>query len=200
MLVLQAHVWSKPWLPVKRLYDARPHSLFCSCHPTFQSPHPCLCNIGAVTLIHSLYGRVRAYLQQPVTHPSSRQTVSVARKTFTGLANGSRRLQGRVGKGRRGATGRGKEHLRRLVSALSRLSTKNGTMFTFGNVKRKRNGPKAAKDTPEEVTCESREGQIWGNADKAWIYSKLTFYAVKSYWGASRVSRRSSVPSACSIC
>lgn len=45
--------------------------------------------------------------------------------------------------------------MQRLVSALSRFSTKNGTMFTFGNVERKRSGPKAAKDTPEEVTCES---------------------------------------------
>lgn len=128
------------------------------------SPHPCLCIIGAVTLIQSLYCHVRAYLQQPVTRPSSRQTVSVARKTFTGLANGSRRRRGRVGEGRGGGEerqrGGGKEHLQQLVSPLSRFSTKNGTLFTFGNVERKRNGPKAAKDTPEEGTCESREGQI----------------------------------------
>lgn len=41
-------------------------------------PDPCLCIIGAVALIHSLYGHVQAYLQQPVSHPSSRQTVPLA--------------------------------------------------------------------------------------------------------------------------
>lgn len=41
----------------------------------FWSPDPCLCINGSVTLIHSFYRHVQAYLQQPVIHPSSRQTV-----------------------------------------------------------------------------------------------------------------------------
>lgn len=112
-----------------------------------------MCVIGAVSLIHSLYRRVRAYLQQPVTHPSSRQTVPLAcvrvkllQVSQTAAVN---RGGGGVGRWKRwGGGGRG--HLQRLVSTLSRFSAQNGTMFTFGNVTRKRNDSKGAEDTSEE--------------------------------------------------
>lgn len=38
--------------------------------------------------------------------------------------------------------------------------------FFLGTEEHERIGPKAAKDTSEEVTSDSREGQINGNADK----------------------------------
>ena len=39
---------------------------------------PCLCIIGAATLIYSLYRHVQAHLQQPVSQRSSRQAVPLA--------------------------------------------------------------------------------------------------------------------------
>lgn len=50
-----------------------------------------------------------------------------------------------------GGAGRGgRGHLQQLVSTLSRFSAQNGTMFTFGNVTRKRDDAKAAKDASGE--------------------------------------------------
>lgn len=130
--VLQTHLWSKTWVLFKWLHVARPRLLLHACDRVFLSPDPCLCIIGAVTLIHSLYGHVQAYLQQPVSHPSSRQTVPLACAPVKLLqASQTAAIDSGAGSGAgiNGGMGDGG----RLVSTLSRYSTQNGTMFTFGN-------------------------------------------------------------------
>lgn len=71
----------------------------------------------------------------------------------------------RVGVGAGG--GARKERSRRLVSALSRFSAPNGPMFPSGNPESVKEILKLPKSTSEEVTSDSREGQMRGNADKA---------------------------------
>lgn len=126
---LHAHASSQTLLLFKWLYAARPRSPLYSRSLVFQSPRRCYWGCLPDSLPLSPCPGLFTAACNSSQQRTDRSSGVCARKTFTGLANCSRRPGGGVGRDREGGVG---GHLQQLVSAPFTLLSSEWNNVYFG--------------------------------------------------------------------